>query len=88
MKMPSWDAYEGDDDELEDSDCLPRLLEDVQSVPRCIVIPATPPRRLFHSAPLIVRRLFEGGVYSRKYGMSRVHDDLTFTAVVEENCNG
>ena len=28
-KMPSWDAYGGDDD---DSDCLSRLLEDVQSV--------------------------------------------------------
>ena len=61
---------EGDDDELEDLDCLPRLLEDVQSVPRCIVILCAAAafirgRRLFHSAPPIVRRLFEGGVYSR-----------------------
>ena len=64
MKMPSRDAY---GDELEDSDCIPRLLEDVQSVHvvSSYFAHANPPRRLFHSAPPIVRRLFEGGVYSR-----------------------
>ena len=62
---------EGDEDELEDSDSIPRLLEDVQSVHvvSSYFVHANPPRHLFHSAPPIVRRLFEGGVYSRKYGM-------------------
>ena len=78
---------EGDDDELEDLDCLPRLLEDIQSVPRCIVILCTAAafirgRHLFHSAPPIVRRLFEGGVYSRKYGtchltLTRMHIQIS-----------
>ena len=56
---------EGDDDELKDSDCLPRLLEDVQSVHVCCIVKlcarnANLLRRffegvcLFHSAPPIV----------------------------------
>ena len=56
---------EGDDDKLEDSDCLLRLCT---KCPCCIVIPcahANPSRRLFHSVPPIVRGLFEDGVYLR-----------------------
>ena len=61
------------DNELEDSDCLPRLLEDVQSVHVVssyfahVLASAAfiRGRRLFHSAPPIVRHLFKGGVYLR-----------------------
>ena len=55
MKMPSRDAY---GDELEDSDCIPRLLEDVQSVHvvSSYFAHANPPRRLFEGG---VCRVYE-----------------------------
>ena len=82
---------EGEDDELEDSDCIPRLLEDVQSVHvvSSYFAHANQPRRLFEGAFISLsasnsaafirgRRLFEGGIYSRKYGSH----DYVFTVLV------
>ena len=48
---------EGGEDELEDSDCLPRLLEDIQRVHvvRIVILCA-------HTCTNPLRRLFEGGV--------------------------
>ena len=69
------DGEEDDGYELKEPGCLLRLLEDTgyTKCPRCILYThANPPRRLFHSAPPIVLRLFEGGVCSRKYGIREV----------------
>ena len=66
-----------DGNKLEDPGCLLRLLEDAGNTkcPRHYTLRICKPatafirgQRLFHSAPPIVWRLFEGGVYSRKYG--------------------
>ena len=64
VKMPSRDAY---GDELEDSDCIPRLLEDVQSVHvvSSYFAHANPPRRLFEGGGYFTQRLQLCGVYSR-----------------------
>ena len=63
VKMPSRD---GDDDELEDSDCIPRLLEDVQSVHvvSSYFVHANLPRRLFEGGVYFTQRLQLCGVYS------------------------
>ena len=65
---------EGDDNELEDSDCLPRLLEDVQSVHVVSSYSAHMLTRhgVYFTQRLqlcVIYRLFKGGVYSRKYGI-------------------
>ena len=82
---------EGEDDELEDSDCIPRLLEDVQSVHvvSSYFAHANQPRRLFEGGVYFTQRLqfcgvysrarlFEAGIYSRKYGSH----DYVFTVLV------
>ena len=66
---------EGDDDEIEHSDCHPRLLEDVQSVHVVYVIAilcarANLPRRLFESGIYFTQHLQLCGVYSRVASIS------------------
>ena len=67
---------EGDDDELEDSDCLPRLRT---KCPCCIVIlcaRANKPRCLFEGGVYFTQRLQLCSVYSRVASIcgNTVHD--------------
>ena len=69
---------EGDDDELEDSECLSRLLEDVQSVHVVSSYSAHVLTRhgVYFTQRLqlcVIYRLFKGGVYSCKYGPVYAH---------------
>ena len=59
---------EGDDDELEDLDCLPRMLTRRGVYSRAAFISLSASNC---AAVIRGRRLFEGGVYSRKYGNHR-----------------
>ena len=52
---------EGDEDELEDLDCLPRLFHVASSY----FAHANPPRRLFEGGVYFTQRLQLSGVYSR-----------------------
>ena len=61
---------EGDDDELEDSDCLPRLLEDIQSVN---IMHSNPPQPLFEGGIYFTQRLQVCGIYSRAVSIRGWH---------------
>ena len=79
---------EGDEDELEDLDCLSQLLEDVQSVPRCIVIlsRANPPRRLFEGGVYFTQRLQLCSVYSRAASIRgrRLFVEIRYVVITQE----